>query len=296
MSGSIFGSEDPWENGWAAEDSRAATSPFASTQLKASALSLSGQIEEEDENDSSFVLNEAKIPLSYKTLYNRLRPRMKTGSDFEEVVLNKLVENHLFLGFQRTKIINTIYDHNLSDVEKSTMFYQCIGLVALELDIEGTGDYVTLQFKVNDLPPIDSDVVQLLVEDKPEPEIIDPLTSQLANSGISNDNEWHEREANTSSKLESDPVLTDHSGISNSSGQTPAGFKDLNNYINEYRSQFKPLFDGNDVINVKEVPEKEGLLFKHINYAISHQINLGMNSAAGPKKVIRRYSDFVWYV
>lgn len=67
--------------------------------------------------------------------------------------------------------------------------------------------------------------------------------------------------------------------------------------------KFNPLsnkhaLDGID-IKVKEIPEKEGLVFKHINYLISHTINFGntntSNDAANKEtKIIRRYSDFVW--
>lgn len=303
MSGSNILGDDPWGNGWADDDNNAArASPFASTYLDSSQVLTSTH--DDYGLESEFKFDERKIPELYKLIYNQLNDQMKSGNDFERLVLDQLVQNHKFLGFQRTKIINTIYDHSLSDVNQSSKFYQCLGLVALELDVEGTGDYVTLQFKVNDLPDIPPDVVQLLIgtkkvaKEEPKPTFVDPLTSQMANSGISGDSEWDERQANPS-PMTPDPLLTDHSSIENQktkSAPAPAAFSELDKYINEYRDQFKPLYDGNETINVKEVPEKEGLVFKHINYAITHQINLGMNSPAGPKKVIRRYSDFVWYV
>lgn len=40
------------------------------------------------------------------------------------------------------------------------------------------------------------------------------------------------------------------------------------------------------VCQVREIPQKEGLLFKHVNYNIIHESN----------KVVRRYSDFAWLV
>lgn len=69
--------------------------------------------------------------------------------------------------------------------------------------------------------------------------------------------------------------------------------------------KFNPLsnkhsLDGID-IKVKEIPEKEGLVFKHINYLITHTIIFGnstqsndINTQSKETKVIRRYSDFVW--
>lgn len=333
MSGNIFGSEDPWANGWATEDdprdpghdntdgrnlNDPLTSPFTSTYLTSSQVLSSNNDDYDNDQATNFVFEELKVPESYKEIYRSLHDQLRTGSDFERMVLDKLVQDHKFLGYQKTKIINTIYDHDLSDVTNSSQFYQCLGLVALEIDLEGTGDFVTLQFKLNDLPEIPQPIKQLIISSSSNEvefketsgtsssghQFVDPLTGQLANSKLEDDGEWNERQSNKDdSFIGSDPILTDHSSIAHpeqghdpSHTQSPAAFSDLNKYINEYRDKFKPLFDGNDVINVKEVPEKEGLVFKHINYAISHEINLGMNSPAGIKKVIRRYSDFVWYV
>ncbi|KGR05503.1 sorting nexin MVP1, partial [Candida albicans P78048] len=69
----------------------------------------------------------------------------------------------------------------------------------------------------------------------------------------------------------------------------------IEKYINDIKDQFKPLFSGIDLIKIKEVPEKEGIIFKHINYMITHDLKIG-GTSSGTKKVIRRYSDFVWYV
>lgn len=57
-------------------------------------------------------------------------------------------------------------------------------------------------------------------------------------------------------------------------------------------------------VKVREIPEKEGLVFKHINYLISHSIkfseeNTGTSKAddgSNETKVVRRYSDFSWLV
>lgn len=51
-------------------------------------------------------------------------------------------------------------------------------------------------------------------------------------------------------------------------------------------------------IRVKEIPEKQGLVFKHINYLISHNIKFVGDAAVqkdqGDVKITRRYSDFHW--
>lgn len=38
-------------------------------------------------------------------------------------------------------------------------------------------------------------------------------------------------------------------------------------------------------VKIKEVPEKEGLLFKHINYIITHNLVLGKGGLSGHKKL-----------
>lgn len=58
---------------------------------------------------------------------------------------------------------------------------------------------------------------------------------------------------------------------------------------------FSPLNNKNPQISVKEIPEKQGLVFKHINYLINHNVKfLGGNNETDEEKVIRRYSDFTW--
>jgi hypothetical protein len=58
-------------------------------------------------------------------------------------------------------------------------------------------------------------------------------------------------------------------------------------------------------VRVREIPEKEGLVFKHINYLISHSIKFAEETETttaktipnnSETKVIRRYSDFSWLV
>lgn len=67
---------------------------------------------------------------------------------------------------------------------------------------------------------------------------------------------------------------------------------DFLNWCNDIRKQFTPM--SRDIILVEEIPEKEGLLFKHINYLVTHLIALPNTDANNDRKVIRRYSDFVW--
>lgn len=68
------------------------------------------------------------------------------------------------------------------------------------------------------------------------------------------------------------------------------------------------------IVRVREIPEKEGLVFKHTNYLISHTLKFSSeylvpgdksksardSKSKGPNedgtKVIRRYSDFAWLV
>ncbi|ODQ82592.1 hypothetical protein BABINDRAFT_30855 [Babjeviella inositovora NRRL Y-12698] len=66
--------------------------------------------------------------------------------------------------------------------------------------------------------------------------------------------------------------------------------KEVAQYKSSLRNQFHPLTS--DQISIKEIPEKEGLLFKHINYLLTHHIII--DGDASVKKITRRYSDFVW--
>lgn len=258
--------DDPWgNNGWSEQDG--SNSGYLETSQN-----LSGT----DSQNNELSFDESKLPQSYKAIYNSLKDQLTSGNDFENLILNKLVENNHFTGFQRTKIMNIIYDQNLLPLTQLSKFYQSLGLVGLELDLQGSGDYVTLQFKINDLPPILAKIVDLICTKQEVNDFTDPLTSEISTTNIL-DTEW------------SQPHELPVENI-----QLSATNNEVSDYMNSFRETFKPLYDSKEVINIKEVPEKEGLLFKHINYAITHQVSLGMNSPAGVKRVIRRYSDFVW--
>lgn len=56
------------------------------------------------------------------------------------------------------------------------------------------------------------------------------------------------------------------------------------------RRLFNPLLPPEVV--VKEIPEKEGLVFRHINYMLVSSIEVDGDTST--KRVARRYSDFVW--
>lgn len=72
-----------------------------------------------------------------------------------------------------------------------------------------------------------------------------------------------------------------NSSIYNNDDQSNDIFSSLDNY-----NLMTP-----DLVKVTEIPEKEGLFMKHVNYLIKHDYNFGVNTI---KKVVRRYSDFIW--
>lgn len=85
---------------------------------------------------------------------------------------------------------------------------------------------------------------------------------------------------------------------------------DIKIWSDEELKQFNPLSLKNSsdglIVRVREIPEKEGLVFKHTNYLIIHTLNFGgeyikpntkgQNKNDNETKVIRRYSDFAWLV
>lgn len=306
MSGSIFSSGDPWENGWASNDNDNIRSipgfDSGSTYLTSSQL-----LSHDDKGD---INNSGETPESYKKVYSALSEDISTITDLERLVFDKLVDAGYFTSYQRSKILDTLYDHAILPPSEIVNFERTLGLIALELDAAGTGEYVTLQMRLNNLPDLSDKVVDLLInkDDKSETkDIVDPLGAQLANTGLSeNDgNEWHadtsEHKTGGQTSILSDPILADHTSVQKShldggGEQQPADHSHIAKYINNIRDTFTPLVDSKETIKIKEVPEKEGLVFKHTNYIISHDLNLGMHGPAGTKKVIRRYSDFVWYV
>ncbi|OBA21231.1 hypothetical protein METBIDRAFT_31804 [Metschnikowia bicuspidata var. bicuspidata NRRL YB-4993] len=301
----MYGSEDPFENGWAAS-----TPPAASQQFPALDQSFSASATPSDIS--------IKVPSQYHEIFQKLSSQVASFSGLQAYVFSPLITESLLTSYQASKIIDILYDHNIMPPNSENNFFHVLGLIALEINSAGTGDFVTLQFKLNSgLPPLPPAAAALLMEDSNEDldilrdaeqsDVIDPLTSQLANSdlleeGHQNMTHWDTADANRGSFAAptSDPTVHDHTALLFDPNVTAPesihadDYEHLSKHISEIRDRFKPLIDGENKIKIKEVPEKEGLLFKHINYAITHEISLGITGPAGVKKVIRRYSDFVW--
>lgn len=309
MTNNIFSSGDPWENGWASNDNgNIKTTNIPGFDSDNTYLTSSQLLRHEASGETS---RDFEIPASYREIYSALSENVSTVSDLEGLVLNKLVDSGYLTSYQSSKLLDTLYDHAILPPSEITNFERIMGLIALELDAPGTGEYVTLQMRMNNLPELPDKIVQLLINkgsSRISKDLADPLSAHLANSSLSEneENEWHtdaskqNTRAPTQSIL-SDPILTDHTSVQKShlegvEDQHPIDHSHITKYINEIKDRFAPLVDSNETIKIKEVPEKEGLVFKHTNYIISHDLNLGMHGPAGTKKVIRRYSDFVWYV
>ena len=161
---------------------------------------------------------------------------------------------------------------------------------------------------MNNLPDLPEKFINEITQDVED----DPLMgnrNRNKNESWGKDNDDDDDGGNIgNTSLINDPLLVDHSHIQDESSHVgddsnrvedqPVASSSVDSeyiekYINDLKDQFKPLFLGVDLIKIKEVPEKEGILFKHINYIITHNLKIG-GSSSGTKKVIRRYSDFVW--
>lgn len=275
--------EDLFQNGWAASTPEQRL-PYALSSSLAIANTIS-----------------AKVPPQYRTLLEELKDRVSTVTELEAVVFEPLIAHHLMSAFQSSRIIDVMYDNNIVPPNTETNFYQILGLLALELEVSGSGDFVTLQFRLNSgLPPLPQEAydVLLLSEAHQEQDAVGPLAALLGNVAIEEhpkpvEPEW------TSSPIDN-PLMADHSALLIDPDSSMAEQAHSNSeayvkrYITDLRDQFSPLVGLSDSIRIKEVPEKEGLLFKHINYTITHELNLGVESSGSARKVIRRYSDFVW--
>ncbi|KAK6458468.1 Mvp1 protein [Scheffersomyces xylosifermentans] len=300
MSNSIYQTSDPWENGWATENNTtnqpshsSTVSPLpvygqGSSYLTSSQLLNTTNIDNDDDEENTISLS--NVPESYLKVHSALSEQLSTVNDLESLVFARLIQLDFVTNYQKSKILDIIYDHNLLPLTIENNFYQVLGLIALEIDVPGSGDYVTLQFRLNNLPQLPSKFVDAVVNGSGDSDFIDPLNARLAKSSLVEDEPV---------KL-SDPILADHSsaGLINNDNivnrPDPVDNSYITKHVNSIRDTFKPLINANDLIKIKEVPEKEGLLFKHINYIITHDLVLGMNGHGGTKKVIRRYSDFVW--
>lgn len=217
----------------------------------------------------------AVIPSSFEAITDRYGDQLTSVNELEALVLDKLVAADTLTNYQKLRIVDVLYEHNL--LPPAQYLVDILGLIALEIEAPGTGDYVTLQFRRKRLPDLPSSAVDIIL--RSEAPISDPLSESLA-----------------AANLEDDPVLTDHSSLQKQQDQQEPTIdtSGVRKYVDTVRSNFKPLYSSKDTIGIREVPEKEGLLFKHINYAITYNMNLGVHQQQGQKKVVRRYSDFVW--
>lgn len=66
----------------------------------------------------------------------------------------------------------------------------------------------------------------------------------------------------------------------------------LNDWLKDVRDRYKPL--GSDIVLIEQLPDREGLLFKHTNYLVKHLVALPDTQTSKDRSVVRRYSDFVW--
>ena len=229
--------DDPWgSSGW------------GDSPVQGSAFLTSSQLLNRTSLDAPKDSDEVLVPESYQNILDHFGEQLSSVNELEQLVMDKLVSAGTFTEYQKSRLIDVLYEHNM--LPPAQYMVDILGLIALEVDAPGTGDYVTLKFRRSHLPELPQNVIDILLLSR-EP-ISDPLTESLA-----------------AASLEDDPVLTDHSSIQKQQ-------------------------DKQESISIREVPEKEGLLFKHTNYAITYNMNLGMHQQSGQKKVVRRYSDFVW--
>lgn len=379
MNGNI--EDDPWSSGWNDDNDNnnnntsindpltgatATTTPYQSSYLTSSQLFTStgggggsdsggGYNSGVNTYNSTIPPNLINVPSSYETIYSHFITKYNnnnnnnnnsnstfTLNDFEINIIDKLISLNYLTNYQKQKILDIIYENNLLPINQSFKFYQILGLLALEIDVPGTGDYVTLQFRLNNnLPDLPEKFINEITNEENEQEEQtsgllgnrNRLIQSHSHSGPNNQDDWNIDDSTTISGGGNggggnfgDPLLVDHSyihddlidesrsvggtqpqqggggggsgGGSGSGSGTIAPNVDssyIEKYINDIKDQFKPLFSGIDLIKIKEVPEKEGIIFKHINYMITHDLKIG-GTSSGTKKVIRRYSDFVWYV
>lgn len=315
--------DDPWASGWNdstnnSNDTNSTSTPFQSTYLTSSQLFTSSSINRNSDGISTplphhhtqpLINSMNNIPSSYELIYSHFMNKINTINDFEINIIDKLVSMNYLTNYQKQKILDTIYDNELLPITQSSKFYQILGLLALEIDVPGTGDFVTLQFRLNNLPNLPEKFINEVTQDIEDDPLMGNRNRTNRGEGGKEEEEDYDDELGNTSGLIHDPLLVDHSHIHDESnddheeeshGQNQQVFASdvdseyIEKYINDLKDEFKPLFLGVDLIKIKEVPEKEGILFKHINYIITHDLKFSGSSSQGTKKVIRRYSDFVW--
>ncbi|SCW01511.1 LAFE_0E01266g1_1 [Lachancea fermentati] len=68
--------------------------------------------------------------------------------------------------------------------------------------------------------------------------------------------------------------------------------EDLSRWIENVRKTYNPL--SMNIVQIEEIPEREGILFKHTNYLVKHLVDLPDTDPSTDRSVVRRYSDFLW--
>lgn len=289
---SVFG-DDPFENGWATEPStRTPAAPFSNTSF--STLQFEPLIAVSKAHPDIL----PKVPQQYKELADQLCDNVNTVNELQSYVFAPLVAEQIILGFQASKIIDILYEQVLLPASNENNFYYVIALLAMEIAEAGSADFVTLQFKLNSmLPALPLHVASLLVQKQEEPMLLgdhvmprelglEPMIDPLRSDPL--------REDSLNVDLLDQAALLQDPNTTIPESLHVNDIPYITKHMQDIRDTFKPLLSADNALTIKEIPEKEGLVFKHINYAISHEINLGTNGPRGPKKVVRRYSDFVW--
>lgn len=250
--------EDPWSSGWAT-----LSAPLSFAAETTTTTPTSSNTTDPVPIDSP--------PSTYTILWELTHLNLVILSD-ENHVLTVLVDNSLLSPFQKDNIIDACVSLNLTSTTDLAMIF--FALTALELESPGQANADTLKSRKDSLPQIPEIVMSLFTP-------LDPLSDQLANTTLSS--EWHQprQSADDDGFLPEPEPLDAHA---------------VKKYFADQRANFDPLVNSNDTIRIREVPEKEGIVFKHINYVITHDLRLGVSGPIGTKKVIRRYSDFSWYV
>lgn len=318
MNGSSYVAEDPWANGWDNNSEPASTSrtlhlapdspplplalllPMALTppivlppglpqSLPLALPPLSHSIHNLalDINPSIGSDDLQNVPQSYLRLYAAsLSVLAESGLDAFFNHLDTLV----FSSTQRAQISDTALLAGWSDFAVKSNCLNVFALMALEWELTGDGSLHVLSFRKKSLPEIPAFIVNTFAANNVTSHN-SSLTENTIAAGMppSFAYDWDSSDPHpTTSVSKADPLSI--------SKADPMDQHALKAYLIELRSGFVPVVGSNDTIRIREVPEKEGLVFKHINYIITHDLRISPNGPAGTKKVVRRYSDFSWYV
>ncbi|CAI4035483.1 hypothetical protein SMKI_13G1320 [Saccharomyces mikatae IFO 1815] len=141
-----------------------------------------------------------------------------------------------------------------------------------------SSEFNTLNISAS-LEPNEEDTGFLPADDVVEESIWDDNRNTLGGGGIHR----------TSSIMTNETVADQNDAENSNSEETET---DIYDWSNNIRRTYRPL--AADIITIEEIPEREGLLFKHANYLVKHLIALPGTSPSEDRTVIRRYSDFLW--